>query len=102
MGWGISPCPPMPTGASTANAMPEGVRAVNAPLPLYVTVMSTGFHSIRYLSQGISALMLYRLSRGDMKECREDGRPGCGGSSGRVIRPENSGHFHGRYSSRTG
>ena len=58
MGLGTFPGPPIPTGASIGKVIPDDVRVVKAPSPLYVTVMSTGFHSIRDLSQGISALML--------------------------------------------
>jgi hypothetical protein len=49
--------------------MPVDVSAVNAPSPSYVTVMSTGFHSFRDSSQGISKLMIYRLSLPDKKSC---------------------------------
>jgi len=54
-------------GGSIGYEIPVDIQGVNAPFPLYVTVMSTGFHSLRDSSQGISKLMLYRLSRRNMQ-----------------------------------
>jgi transposase-like protein len=52
----------MPIGASIRNSIsPDFVLAVKPLSPWYMTVMSTGFHSIRDLSQGGSVLMGYRL-----------------------------------------
>jgi hypothetical protein len=62
----------MPTGASIGKVILP-VLAVNSPFPLYVTVMSTAFHSFLDSGQGISVLMRYRLSLMDKKSRRREG-----------------------------
>ncbi len=87
IGLGAIPCPPMPTGASIGKDIVP-VPAVNTPSPVHVTVISTGFHSFRDSSQGISVLMQYRLSGMNKKSLR-DVVDGSGLSCERVVYTEN-------------